>query len=101
LLSERAEKVATPAETVTAAPPVSVEVPGLVPMARLTWSVLSPVTTLPLASWTWTVTAGAMAVLTAAVLGCWRKTSLLAAPGVMLKAAEVAAVSVPLEATRV
>jgi hypothetical protein len=42
-----------------------------------------------------------MAVLTAALVGCWRKASLVAAPGVMLKAAEVAAVSVPLEATRV
>src|SRR5208283_5891707 len=33
---DRLEKVATPAETVTAAPPVSVPPPGLVPMARLT-----------------------------------------------------------------
>jgi hypothetical protein len=70
-------------------------------MARLTWSVLSPVTTLPSASWTWTVTAGVMVAPATALVGCWRKTSLLAAPGVMLKVDEVAAVSVPLEATRV
>jgi hypothetical protein len=101
LLRERPAKVAMPAAAVTAAPPVSVEVPGLVPMARLTWSVLSAVTTLPKESSRATVTAGAIEEPARALVGWVTKTSLLAAPAVMLKAAEVAAVSVPLEATRV
>ena len=48
-----------PPMTVTAEPPVSVPLPGLVPMARLTGVAVSPVSMLPLASSTATVTAGA------------------------------------------
>ena len=53
--------MATPAETVTAEPPVRVPPSGLVPMAKLTEVVLSVVSTLPLASSTATVTAGVIA----------------------------------------
>ncbi len=61
-------------------------------MARLTVVVWSPVSTLPLASSTATVTAGAMAAPACAVVGPWTKASCVATPGVMLKADEVAAV---------
>ena len=92
---ERPEKVAIPAETVTAEPPVSVPPAGLVPMARLDLVALSVVSTLPLASSTATVTAGVMVAPAAALEGPWMKASLVGgpvAPAVMLKAAEVAAV---------
>ena len=69
LLMESPENVATPAATVTAAPPVSVPPPGLVPMARPTVVVLSPVSTLPLASSTATVTAGVTAEPAAVFVG--------------------------------
>ena len=89
---ESPEKVATPATTVTAEPPVRVPPPGLVPMARLTVVALSLVSTLPLASSTATVTAGLMAEPAAALVGPWTNASCVAAPGVMLKADDVAAV---------
>ena len=69
LLIESAENVATPAETVTADPPLSVPPPGLVPMVRLIWVLLSPVSTLPLASSTATVTAGDTAEPAAVLVG--------------------------------
>ena len=87
---ERLEKVATPATTVTAAPPVRVPPPGLVPMARLTVVALSVVSMLPLASSTATVTAGEMVAPAAVLEGPWTNASWVAAPGVMLKADEVA-----------
>ncbi len=57
----------------TAAPPVSVPPPGLVPMARVTFVVLSPVSTLPLASSTATVTAGDIVAPATVVVGLWTK----------------------------
>src|SRR5271157_2643214 len=89
---ERPEKVAMPAETVAAALPASAPLPGLVPMARVTWVALSPVSTLPSASSTATVTAGVMAEPAAVLLGPWTKTSWVAVPGDTLKADEVATV---------
>lgn len=93
MLMERPAKVATPADTVTAEPPVSVPAPGLFPMARVTVVVLLPVSTLPLASSTATVTAGEMAEPACALLGPWMNTRLFAAPGVTVKADEVAVVN--------
>jgi hypothetical protein len=101
-LMERMENVATPEETATAEPPLSVPALGFVPMARLTWVPLSPVSTLPLASSTATVTAGATAASTAVFVGCCSKTNLEATPGVMLNVDDVAGVNVGvLEALRV
>src|ERR1700722_11021622 len=96
------ENVATPEATVSAEPPLSVPALGLVPMARVICVELSPVSTLPLASSTDTATAGEMAEPAAALVGPWVKTSLVAAPGVMSKADEVATVKDGvLEAVRV
>src|SRR5215469_8985637 len=98
---ERPEKVATPATTVTAAPPVRVPLPGLAPRARLTVVVLSPVSTLLLASSTATVTAGAMTAPARALVGWVTTASWVGAPTLMLKADEVAEVKEGvLEATR-
>ncbi len=66
---ERPENVAMPPTTATAEPPVSVPPPGFVPMARLTVVVWSPVSTLPLASSTATVTGGVMAEPAAVFVG--------------------------------
>ncbi len=99
---ERPEKVATPATTVTAVPPVSVPPPGLVPMARPIVVLPSPVSTLPLASSTATVTAGVIGRPAAVLVGPWTKASWAGAPDVMLKADEVAGVyGGVLEAVRV
>ena len=73
---------------------MSVPAPGLVPMDRLTVVLVSPVSMLPLASSTATVTAGVMVAPATVLLGPWTKASWVAAPGVMLKAAEAAAVYV-------
>src|SRR5271157_5675525 len=89
---ERVENVATPATTAVAEPPVSVPPPGLIPMARLTVVEWSPVSMLPFASSTATVTAGVIAEPAAVVVGPWRKTRWVGVPGVMLKAADVAGV---------
>jgi hypothetical protein len=58
---ERAAYVATPWETVTWPPPDSVPPAGFDPKASVTFVVLSPVTTLPDASSTATVTVGRLA----------------------------------------
>src|SRR5271157_413797 len=89
---ERPGKVAMPEATVTAEPPVSVPPPGLVAMARLTVVALSAVSTLPLASSTATVTEGVTLAPAATLEGPWMKARWVGAPGVTLKAAEVAAV---------
>ena len=77
---ERPEKVATPEETVTAEPPLSVPAAGLVPMASVTWVELSDVSTLPLASSTATLTAGVMTAPALALEGPWTKASLVEGP---------------------
>ena len=92
LLMERPEKVATPAVTVVAEPPASDPPPGFVPIVKVTCVRLSPVSTLPFASSTATVTAGEIAEPATVVVGPWRKTRCAGVPGVMLKADEVAAV---------
>src|SRR5215472_4878288 len=99
---DRPEKVAMPVTTVMADPPLRVPPAGLVPMARLTFVALSEVSMLPLASSTATCTAGVMALPAALSEGPARNASLAGAPGVMLNAAEVAAVyEGELEATSV
>src|SRR6185437_10889915 len=77
MLVERLEEEAMCDATVTAEPPLSVPLLGLVPMARLTWVLLSPVSTLPLASSTATVTAGEIAEPACASEGPWTNTSWL------------------------
>ena len=72
--------------------------PALFPKVSATVVVLSPISTLPLASSTATVTAGEMADPAAALVSCWTKASLVAGPGVMLKPDEVAIVKDGLEA---
>lgn len=76
----------------TAEPPVSVPLLGLVPIARLIVVELSPVSTLPLASSTATVTTGEIAEPAAVLLGPWMKPKWVAAPGVMLNGDETAEV---------
>ena len=92
LLMERGENVATPSETVTADPPVSVPLPGFAPRVSVTWVVLSPDSMLPLASSTATVTGGEIVDPAAVLVGPWTKVRWLAAPGVMVKGDEVAPV---------
>ena len=91
MLTESPENVATPASTVTDEPPVKVAPLGLVPKAREIEVPLSPVSMLPLASSTATVTAGVMVAPAAVLVGPWTKPSLVGRPGVMLKGDEVAA----------
>src|SRR5437868_2935789 len=91
---ERLEKDDTPAVAETVFRPESAPPPGFAPMATVMLA-LEPVTVFEKASCTVTWTAGAMGT-PAVVSGGWTlKTSLDAAAGVMLKAAEMAAVSVP------
>src|SRR5213592_1160453 len=97
---DRLEKVATPEEAATEVVPESVPDPGLVPMAMLTVAE-EPVTVLLLASWTMAVMAGAMATPAVAAVGCTPNTTLVAAPGTMLKAVEVSPVRPELEVLRV
>src|SRR5438309_270170 len=82
-------KLATPLDTVTVNPPVFVQLStpddGFVPIARVTKVALSPVSTLPLASSTATVTDGVIVALAAVLLGCCVYTSWVAAPTLMLK----------------
>ena len=92
LSMDRPEKVAMPAATGTAVPPVSVPPPALFPNASATVVPLSPVSTLPAASSTATVTAGAIVAPATVVLGPTMKASLAAAPSVMSKDDEVAGV---------
>ena len=88
---ERPEKVATPDDhrdgrAAGEGPAARVGPDGQSPV------VLSPVSTLPLASSTATVTAGAMDEPARALVGRWTKTSWVAVPGVILKADDVAGV---------
>src|SRR5438552_12752429 len=86
-------KLATPPATVTGPTPpapehVSAPPPGLVPMARVTVVVLSAVSTLPFVSATATDAANEpvpVAWMFAPEAGWLVSTSLVAAPGVMLK----------------
>src|SRR5215469_16023736 len=73
---DRPEKVATPAATVTAEPPLSVPPAGLVPMVRLPVVALLEVSMLPLASSTATFTAGVMVEPAAVLAGPCTKASL-------------------------
>src|SRR6266536_183660 len=97
---DRLLKVATPLTTLTLVGPPRTPPFGLVPMAMLIEALLL-VTVLPKLSWTVTVTAGLMATVDTALVGCWLNTSRLAAAGVMLKLALVAPVSPVLEAVSV
>src|SRR5258706_352341 len=97
---ERFEKEAMPETAATVVVPESVPPPGFATMAMVTLAD-DPVTVLPKLSWTVTWTAGAIEVPAAALVGWTMKASLFAAAGVMLNAAEVAAVSPPEVATRV
>src|SRR5512140_1779669 len=89
---ERSENVATPADADTIAVPDSVPLPGLVPIATVTFAV-EVVTVLPNASCTATRTLGEIAAPAMALVGCAVKASLDAAAGEMVKATEVAGVS--------
>jgi hypothetical protein len=95
----RFENVATPADaaTVVVESPLNAP-PVLIAMVTLEVSV---VTRFPPASCTCTTTAGAIAWPAVVVEGCWVKTSLLAAPAVMLKAVLTAEVSPVLVAVSV
>ena len=83
--------VATPFTALTVVVPLRVPLLGLVPMATVTEAVL-PVTTLPPASCTCTVTAGVIEEAAVAFDGCVPNTSLAAAPTVMLNVSLVAPV---------
>src|SRR5262249_20345019 len=91
---DRPEKGATPEAPVTAQPPLQVPPAGLVPIAKLIVLAVSEVWMLLLALPAATLSA----VLTSAPLsglegeGAWARLGGGGAPGVMLKAAEVAAV---------
>src|SRR5688572_11903534 len=75
------ENVATPATATTVVVPDRVPPPGLVPIVAVTVPV-KPVTVLPEASCTATLTAGAIATPAVAPLGCTANASWAAAPGV-------------------
>src|SRR3954463_5694480 len=89
---ERVENGATPPTAATDVVPDSVPPPGLVPMATVMVAV-ELVTVLLNWSCTVTCTDGAIAVPATAPDGWTVKASLLAAAGLMLKPADVAAVS--------
>src|SRR2546422_1071137 len=74
---------ALPISALTVLVPLKVPPPGFVPMATVIEAVL-PVTTLPPASCTCTVTAGVIEEAAVAFDGCVPNTSLAAAPTVML-----------------
>src|SRR5512140_3044448 len=88
---DRLENVATPADADTVVVPDSVPPPGLVSMPTVMLAV-ELVTVFPKVSCTVTCTAGAMATPAVAFAGWAVKASLLAAAGVMVKAAEAAPV---------
>src|SRR5689334_7029284 len=94
LLTDRLLNVATPATAFGEAVPDNVPPPGFVPIATVTADV-SPVTRLPKASSTRTVTAGAIAAPAVASLGCTPHARLAAAVAVMLNALLVVPVSAP------
>ncbi len=73
----------------TLAVPESVPLLGFVPIATVT-VLVNPVAVLPWASWAVTWIAGVMAAPAVAVVGWTEKTSWVAVPGVMAKAALVA-----------
>src|SRR5688500_13514284 len=87
---DRSLKLATPATAARIRVPESVPAPGVVPMATATLAV--EVVWFPKASRMLTWTAGEMALPAVALLGCTLNASWDAAPGVMLKADEVAPV---------
>src|SRR4051812_5081885 len=90
---DRLEKLATPLTAATVVVPENVPLPGLVPGATVTLAV-ELVTVLPNASCTVTCTAGATATPAVALVGWTVKATRVAAAGLMLKALEVAPVSV-------
>ena len=71
-------KVATPATALADVVPLSVPLPGLVPIAIVTDAVL--VVRFPAASRICTVTAGEIVVAVVVLLGCCKKASVFAAP---------------------
>src|SRR5438874_1365041 len=87
----RFANVATPLTAATVVVPARVPLPGLVPIATVT-GLVAVVTVLPWASWTATRAAGVFAAPAAALLGCTVKTTLAAAPALMLNAPLVALV---------
>src|SRR6185295_9666817 len=97
---DRLENVATPPTAALVVVPESVPLPGLAPIATVMLAV-EVVTVLLKASCTVTCTAGAIATPAVALAGCTVNASLVAAAGVMLKAAEVAPVSPAEVAARV
>jgi hypothetical protein len=99
---ESVEKIATPLDAVTVLVPLSVPLPGLLPMAIVMLAELL-VTVLPKASWTvtWTPVTGLMVVFFFVLPGWTVNASWLAAAGVMVKVLLVAAVSPLLDALSV
>ena len=81
-------KVTSPPKAATVVLPESVPPAGLVPMAKVMESV-AVMTWFPLASCTCTLIVGEIASVAMASVGSTLKTSLLAAPAVMLKGADV------------
>src|SRR2546423_12401612 len=93
-------KVATPFTAATVLVPARVPLAGLVPIATV-MLVVAVVTVLPWASWTVTRTAGVFAAPAVALLGCTVKTTLAAAPALMLNALLVALVRLVADAVSV
>src|SRR6266550_5898540 len=91
LLILRPENAATPATAVTLVVPERVPLPGFAPVATVTLPA-NPAAVLPWASRAVICTAGVIVLPAVALLGSTVKTSCVAAPDVMLKAALVAPV---------
>ena len=89
MLIDRFANDATPDEAALLVVPVSVPLPGFVPIA-IAIVALELVTVLFRASVTATVTAGESEVPAVALVGCWTNASLAAAPGLTLNAVLVA-----------
>src|SRR3989442_1161155 len=87
----RLENVATPLTAATVGVPARVPLAGVVPIATVVLGVAVGAR-LPFATWTATCTAGGIPAPAAALLGCRAKTTLAAAPALMLNALLVAPV---------
>ena len=81
----RPGNVATPATALTVTVPVSVPLPGLVPIARVT-AFVAVVTTFPCESSMVTWTGGVIDAVAVTLVGCTVKASFDGGPAVILKA---------------
>ena len=83
MLIDKLLNVAVPATAALVVVPLSVPLPGFVPITRVIEA--DEFTRLPNWSWTCTVTAGVIDAPAVAFVGCWPNTNCESAAGTMLK----------------